>query len=440
MTKSTSEALRAAATRWHRAIESSAYLRALAGGRASLVSFVGHLRGIALLGETLELAFGRASDPEVVAFGRARATHLDRLRDDLRFLEPRLVPDLVLAEAEAQRLARRIRTDSVARPLALVGYAYVLDGSALGAETLLRAAAEAYALTPSDGLSYLASLAESAPSDVADLRRRLDALVLTDEQQGTVLEAASELGAGVHAMLTHLHPPGEVRHLATSINVEAGMHAVPQDPAELAAALAAADDCWAEFPYLERRFGERGRRFTRSDGAWLATLVTLSPERTNGQIDWLARVLAARGLPSLLLQRHLQCLVARMLVDVPRRAGAYAGLSAAAERMASRREASLDAASVDALVHAFVGAAKADDPREADETARLLLAAVQDEAAGLPRAVESVSAYFEDPTRFDTDRCAAVAGLVVAARHRVVVAQGAGSVGSYGAGSTPESV
>ena len=44
------------------------------------------------------------------------------------------------------------------------------------------------------------------------------------------------------------------------------------DARELAAVNRASDRSWNEFPYWEMRFGERGRRFSLSDGAWNVTL------------------------------------------------------------------------------------------------------------------------------------------------------------------------
>ena len=61
------------------------------------------------------------------------------------------------------------------------------------------------------------------------------------------------------------------------INFEAADHAVPQNPLEIDLGLRAAKAAWEEYPYLKHRYGERGRRFTYSDGCWLVVL-TRAPE------------------------------------------------------------------------------------------------------------------------------------------------------------------
>ncbi|MBV5336535.1 MAG: hypothetical protein J0653_00540, partial [Deltaproteobacteria bacterium] len=55
-------------------------------------------------------------------------------------------------------------------------------------------------------------------------------------------------------------------------NADAGNHPVPDDPREILAALRAGERCYAQHPYFERRYGDRGKAFTRSDGGYLVTL------------------------------------------------------------------------------------------------------------------------------------------------------------------------
>src|SRR6516162_11924606 len=97
-------------------------------------------------------------------------------------------------------------------------------------------------------------------------------------------------------------------HIA-AINFEAGDHAMPQNPLEIDLALRAAKLAWEKYPYLEHRYGERGRRFTNSDGCWLFTL-TRAPSGVSvtGVLEWLRTVLASRGIPTVILEFHLQAI------------------------------------------------------------------------------------------------------------------------------------
>ena len=114
-----------------------------------------------------------------------------------------------------------------------------------------------------------------------------------------MIRAANEFFSQLEAIFQTLYPfqPESKMFLVTSINPEAGRHPVPTDAREMEAALRAADVCWERFPYFERRYGERGRRFARSDAAWQATLYQYEPEQIIQQARWLGRV-----LPTLLLQ------------------------------------------------------------------------------------------------------------------------------------------
>src|ERR1700759_3135283 len=91
---------------------------------------------------------------------------------------------------------------------------------------------------------------------------------------------------------------------ASTVNAEAGAHPISSDPVERLAAVAATRRSWKEFPYYPRRYGERGWRFSLSDSGWIQTLCDAGPGEALAQIKWLGGLLAARGMPCLLLERH----------------------------------------------------------------------------------------------------------------------------------------
>lgn len=91
-------------------------------------------------------------------------------------------------------------------------------------------------------------------------------------------------------------------------NFEAGLLPYPSDPKEIALAECSWRVIWRAYPYLEERFGERGKRFAASDTGYLVVLAGLDASVVVDQVLWLAGVLAPRGLPSWLLEcqlRHL---------------------------------------------------------------------------------------------------------------------------------------
>lgn len=88
----------------------------------------------------------------------------------------------------------------------------------------------------------------------------------------------------------------------------------------------------------------RGEAFARSDGAWLVTLGDIPLRRAEKQVDWLARLLSVRGIPSYCLERHLLALHrALAAAKLPPREDPDR-LATLADRIGSARRALYDAA------------------------------------------------------------------------------------------------
>ena len=201
-----------------------------------------------------------------------------------------------------------------------------------------------------------------------------------------------------------------------ALNPEAGHHAVTTDPDELRAALRAGNQTQRRFGYYERRYGERGRAFTRSDSAWI---VTLSGERhavAERQLRWLGALLAARGMPRLLLETHLETLHAELVAAVPGNRASYDVLLGVAGMFRDERLSHLDEATSSELAEAFdrrVGSASSTGLPEAGA---LLVAAVADERSGVHRAVDSLMEWLANPTRFPGEWVLAATETVAEAR------------------------
>jgi hypothetical protein len=89
---------------------------------------------------------------------------------------------------------------------------------------------------------------------------------------------------------------------------ESGYHALPDNPLEIEAALSAGRHSWKAYPYYDIRYSDRGERFTRSDSGYLVTLTQADLEIVEEQVNWLANILANRGMPTWLLEQHLRVL------------------------------------------------------------------------------------------------------------------------------------
>lgn len=206
---------------------------------------------------------------------------------------------------------------------------------------------------------------------------------------------------------------------ASSINPAAGSYPVTSDPRELEAARRAGNASVAEFPYYLERYGERGRRFGASDGAWLVALCDFGAEHVRAQVLWLGTVLASRGMPRWLLERHLQVLHAELVRALPGNAERYAALLDAAALLRDLRRARISEEDFRELDEAFAARAEPGLVERMPAMGAILAAAVADEADGLAGAVRSVEVWAADRAAFPESWTSAVRATIAGARGRV---------------------
>lgn len=406
----------------HTAIESSPFFAALAAGHLPRARYVELLRALAIVHEALEAGLSRSADPAVRAVLRPEDARLPLLLRDLRDagFEARDVerdggsPALLHAEV----LAERIRGWADDDPAALLGCVYVMGGSVLGGPFVAAMVTRGLAAEGPVPLAYLTNDARppgdfwrgftdrmnAAALDPADMERAAAAAGATFEAIGEVLWS---LAAG---------PPGDTHTGVRSLNPDAGRHPITTDLREVRAALRAGAASWRRNPYFERRYGDRGRRFTRSDSAWLAMLTQLSDQYVQDQIAWLGRVLSARGMPRLLLEEHLLLLHRELCAAVPERASEYGKLSIAAERLRAERLARLPEETFESLAADFEARVRPLSNVGVGDMGRLLVAAVTDEAAGIDQAVPSLEAWAADQKLFPAPWIEAVHATLSEAR------------------------
>ena len=190
-------------------------------------------------------------------------------------------------------------------------------------------------------------------------------------------------------------------------NPEAGDHAVSTDPLEQAAAEAAVRASWREFPYYPRRYGERGWRFSLSDTGWIQTLLHLNANEARAQVAWLGRLLATRGMPTYMLERHLLLLHRELLRAARDRESRYAPLLECATSLHETWEAQIPQARFDELAHEFEVRVRGRVAHVANMGV-IVVAAAADERAGIPGAISSLDSWVCDPSRFDPEWIAAV--------------------------------
>ena len=412
------DALRAATRRLHEQLDALPYASAVLDGTLTIAHYASFLHAVHTVHEALEQIVERTGDRALQQlFGQSArrrgllARDLAHLRVDLHAVDA--------AQLRALLLVQKLRLDAHREPLRLVGHAYVLEGSQLGGPLQARALA-ARAELSAGGLAYLQGAGTATRAGFDDFLERLAPRLNAPEALEHAIVGAQTAFAGFAAILDAL-TPGRVagRWLVSELNGDAGTHLIPSDLREVSAALQAGEQSHRQFVYYEARYGARGRRFTRSDSAWLATLARGQDHTsTLRQVSWLARTLSSRGMPRLLLELHLDVLHRALVAHVPERAGDYAALADAAQQLCIEREAALPDQRARGLAAEFVAALPGAPEHQIDpgEAARLLLAAIADERAGIAPAVAALTSWLCDPTRFGVPWRAAAARLIAAAR------------------------
>lgn len=412
------ELLKAGTFAAHARLQGVAYFGALFACQLPLESYVGHLRALAVIHAELERELDGCADARVKSVWRDDMRKLPLLEHDLHGFEPRAVADIREAAEAALAAVEQLRPRTLEQPLALLGWLYVLEGSTLGAKVLAPATARAFLLSGNDGLAYLQCYGDRTTQRWQEYRLRMNALSLNEDECREVTHGANALFSLLESVLRALYPfkPESKTFSITSINPEAGRHPVPSDPREVEAAVRAGDRCWNKFPYFEHRYGERGLRFARSDAVWLATLCKHPPAQIARQVSWLGRVLAARGMPTLLLEDQLESLVEELVAAVPDQRADYEKLLDASAALREARRRHLSDAQVQAVADRFNQAVGGDWSARFPFTGELLASYVADERDGIDAALHGLLSWLDDKERFPAEWTAAVGQALQLAR------------------------
>ncbi len=404
---------------YHSRLESSPFFQALMEHRLPLECYVNQLTALAVIHGILENEIAASTDEGVQSVWEEDYKKLSLVQEDLSFFKPRIVSDTVASIEAAQSMAKNIRLIGIEKSVALLGYLYVLEGSTLGSSMHQPDITATFHLEGLNGCRYYSSYLNDVRSHWIRFSEKMNAALNDPSLYTTIIEAAHEAFAGLEKLYESLYPPDEGKKslYVTRINPEAGHHPIPEDGREIRAALEASRRGWAEFPYFERRYGERGRRFSDSDTCWLATLVTLNPKDLQNQIAWICRVLAARGMPSLMMEYTLRFLKEELEDALPERAERYEKLHMSADTLRQAREKRIPEKLLQTLSNQFdqqVGTEMADPYRH---TGKLLVAAVVDEKNSIDGAVEALTTWLTDEKRFSNEWITAVNQTIKKARN-----------------------
>lgn len=385
------ETMRSATWSRHTRFENLPFVTALVDGSLPLESYIGQLRGLAVIVGTLENSISTAEGP---LFSRIRPLLTSRfamLCSDLAYFAPRCVPDVKPAISAALEISRMIREAGMFGADTLAGYLYVLEGTTRGNQVHLPDIRRCFDLQDEKGVAFYTGYGAATDEHWEEFRLAMNAEHSVDE--AVMLQAVEQMYSGLERFHNLLFPVAAeaIGFTATSLNPEAGDHPVPQDPAILCAALRAGQRCWDEFSYYRRRYGDRGRRFTDSDVAWLAALVGKSEEVILDQVLWLGRVLAARGMPRIMLERQLVLLGEELSsADTD-----TMSLNSATTTLAQERQNLLPAGTFETLCTSL-GTLLTSTTDHFPDLPVILAAACVDTLAGIPECAASLQSWLEE--------------------------------------------
>ena len=346
---------------------------------------------------------------------------LPLLMEDLHFFEPRVSSDNTPTIEVALSMTEKIRLRSIEQPLSLLGYLYVMEGSTLGNHMHQPDIAKSYHLDESDGSRYYSSYQDKVTARWKQFAGRMNEVLDDPAFHGPIVEAAHETFAGLDALYNALYPlkKGENTFHVARINPEAGNHPIPGEKREIQAALSASNRSWNEYPYYEKRYGKRGRRFSDSDTCWLATLTALDQIDLQKQVDWLCRVLATRGMPSLMMETILRYLSLELTAAIPENKTLNYKLLKSSEKLKENRLKHIEEKVFNNLAEEFEQSVEKDMRKALKNTGFLLVSAVVDEKNGIPGALSGLQKWLVDVDHFPSVWIAAVEQTINKTKSRV---------------------
>jgi hypothetical protein len=346
---------------------------------------------------------------------------LPLLLTDLKKLEPCLMAKIRPAIHASLQMTSGMVSES-SEPISLIGYLYVLEGSQNGGVFLKDLFAKSLKVESGD-LSYFGAYGAGTRQHWSAFVERLNGVAFTEEESQLISRSAKAAFEGLRNILMKLFPyEDELLSIqASDINPEAGRHAIPDNPVEVALAIRAGIDASQRFPYLEARYGERGKRFAASDSCWLLTLIPLEVGAIRKSISWLRTVLVTRGMPTIILKSHLEVIVKEFETVFPERILEATNLKVVITELNDRQDSAVSSDRLRALILKYDQKLGEGASARFGSVTSLLASAYSDEASGINGAYDAVHSWFTDPKRFTSEWMTTIETLSVELSERAGV-------------------
>ncbi len=384
-------------------MEALPFFKALYAGKLPKPAIISFLRSLAIIHAVLEREHSAVSNHQVSHLLSLATPKVPLLIADIEALDAQNTPSVTRAIRGALEYGAEVLTQAE-DPLNLVGAFYVLEGSQNGGVALKEAYSSCLGVRE-DQLSYFGCYGGNTASHWKIIGTALDALELGIGQRQKIARAAVRCFEQLKSICAALYPYAndDLKHHVTTINFEAGDHVMPQNPHEIGLALRAGRIAWQKYPYLEFRFGERGKRFTSSDSCWLVALTRMPIETATKNLEWLRIVLASRGIPTVILEAHLRSILGALANEFPEQIEMRSKFDPFLSSLEAERQARGDADALSRLVGKFDRRFSRCGGFLVPSAAQLIASAWGDKRSGIDNALASVADWFTDPKRFSSD-------------------------------------
>lgn len=210
---------------------------------------------------------------------------------------------------------------------------------------------------------------------------------------------------GIYESLTILDQKNLGNHI-TSLNPEAGNYPITTNPLEISVSIRSGMICWDMFSYYEHRYGERGRRFARSDAVWLVSVSELPEQIATEQVKWLARYLAIRGMPTYTMEVQMRLHYKLLSEKLPEYEVRYRKFLKAADELKAIRNKFIDDSLFEKSNELFaknldlMSLSYSSDVLPVKNTGLLIASSLADAGNNIPDAVASLKNWLTDDSRF----------------------------------------
>jgi hypothetical protein len=366
-------------------------------------SSVGHLRSLAIIYGTLENQLSKLDEPEINSMLRDYQPKLPIILSNLEALNAHAVKDIIPCINHALHVADKILLYTVKSPYKLLGFLYVLNGSISSELTFNQQLSAKLETLVKEGNNHEFVFNQK----YKPLWDESDAEMLQNLHSEEIVAAANELSELLISIYESLYPIDEklLGNHITALNPEAGNFPIPTNPMEIEAAIEAGMICWNEFSFYEKRYGERGKRFTISDSVWLVTLHELPFELALNQVLWLAKYLANRGMPVITMEYHLKYLYQELAKRIPENEPNYKTLLDVSEQLKKQRTDKISDSVFEksnALFHDCYKQFNAEDAM-LQNTGLLIASSIADSKNGMNESMVNFKTWLTDPELFSSN-------------------------------------